>query len=56
MATPNTHLQTWALPSLKALLDYLTDEDLVQTISYSASLPDAAQAADNFKVNLPSQN
>ncbi|KAI5846125.1 hypothetical protein BZA05DRAFT_431376 [Tricharina praecox] len=52
MATPNTHLQAWALPRLKALIDYLTDEDLLQAITYSASLPDAVQAADNFKSML----
>lgn len=52
MATPNTHLQAWALPRLKALIDYLTDEDLLQAITYSASLPDAVQAADNFKVTF----
>jgi len=53
MSEPKAAHEPWALGRLKELLGYLTDEDLLQTIATTASLPSADQAADNFKVTLP---
>jgi hypothetical protein len=33
-----TPTQSWAFPQLKPILDHLPDEDLLETISYAASL------------------
>ncbi|KAA8908668.1 putative zinc finger motif, C2HC5-type-domain-containing protein [Sphaerosporella brunnea] len=48
MANP-TPIQSWALPQLKPILDYLPDEDLLEAISYAASLPSAEEVATHFK-------
>ncbi|KAF8540232.1 hypothetical protein BDD12DRAFT_834358 [Trichophaea hybrida] len=42
-------LQSWAVPRLQPLIDYLSDEDLLQTVSYAASLSSPSEVADHFK-------
>ncbi|KAF8250483.1 hypothetical protein K440DRAFT_653613 [Wilcoxina mikolae CBS 423.85] len=44
-----TPLQSWAVPRLQPLIDYLSDEELLQTISYAASLSSPSEVADHFK-------
>lgn len=47
--TDRTPLQSWALPHLRWLTDYLSEEDMLQMISCAAALPTDAEVAEYIK-------
>lgn len=53
-AAMSSTLQSWALPRLQPLLP-LPDENLIEVISYAASLPTVDAVSTHFKVAAPTR-